>query len=460
MAILTTRRDVAIHTREAFFFPSAAVVSGPAAEGSQTPSNASFEMAAIGVMEKLHLAFADLLGGVSAATGTCAEVEKAFGIDAKLAWQVLRIATVSNPLAAGTNVPARVSIQRLLKAAARRGVVQEITERVLAAYNEFERLMEDHAGDRTTLETMLSAHLPEIRAKQELAAKETIFRGVSQLRGVVQDAELAAYFWHPSQTPGHIDMAILGGVFGLRRVHPNAYVNVWMMCDSPSSEHRLLTLERKVAISSTDSLLTDFCTPLPTPALMETFERMGSKEQATTYTPGKDVGLQSAIDVVQGSFTPTGSAEYQADGRPQTAISSFVDIPTKRLTMDMFVHKDVYVDSTPEISVYDMVPIAKELPGIMRSPERERARVGVQERITSITGGLPHARLPHIPRYAEMLKRVCDKLGWNPGDFRGYRLDVQYPVYGAEYWIMFMRQDAARAAGGLTSSGEPPRPLR
>src|SRR4051812_6965524 len=75
-----------------------------------------FERSATMVLGQLQSSMMALVRAVARAeVRKAADVERALGMDRKLCWQVFRIATASNPLAAGANVPARVSIERLLK---------------------------------------------------------------------------------------------------------------------------------------------------------------------------------------------------------------------------------------------------------------------------------------------------------------------------------------------------------
>src|SRR4051812_43470839 len=76
---------------------------------SVSPADIPFESAAAVVLGRMQEAFALLLKSVQGPTAKCTDVEKTFGIDPKLSWQVFRMATAANPLAVGTNVPARVS---------------------------------------------------------------------------------------------------------------------------------------------------------------------------------------------------------------------------------------------------------------------------------------------------------------------------------------------------------------
>ena len=80
-----------------------------------------------------------------------------------------------------------------------------VTEGVLRAFDDFEKLAEEHAGDRPSLDAMVNAHLPEAREKYELAKKQAGFKAMSQIRGVAIEAALASHFLHPSGSGDMLD---------------------------------------------------------------------------------------------------------------------------------------------------------------------------------------------------------------------------------------------------------------
>ena len=41
------------------------------------------------------------------------------------------------------------------------------------------------------------------------------------------------------------------------------------------------------------------------------------------------------------------------------------------------------------------------------------------------------------PRYMDLLRWTCEQRGWDPSQFRVYRLDSRYPVVGVQYAMAF-----------------------
>jgi hypothetical protein len=399
-----------------------------------TPQNRSrdesFEIAAAAVLGRLRDAVAALLAGAPGPTGKCTDVQATFGIDPKLAWQIFRIATAENPLAAGGSIPASVSMQRLLKAATRRRIPAEVVAGVSESYGAFERMVAEHAGDRATLEAMLSTFVPESREKTELASKQAAFKAMSQIRGVAIEAEVQAHLLHPSEDRMRADVATMRAELGLRRVNPNAHISFgWREVEN--GKHSVLTLDREPIRGPNDTLLAEFCSSPPA-----RFESRTVGKEWYTFMPGVEVGLRSAVDIVTAEYGVARLRRYRQAGEPKrSGIMAVMDSPLKRLTMDVFLHRDIYPDAAPGL---DMMETVSHGPAVtFDDPRHDQDRLYMQETVAPIAGGLAHARIAHVPRYSEMLVHMCRKLGWSPAEFRGYRLDVQYPVYGVEYMMGF-----------------------
>jgi hypothetical protein len=52
--------------------------------------------------------------------------------------------------------------------------------------------------------------------------------------------------------------------------------------------------------------------------------------------------------------------------------------------------------------------------------------------VESLGTGVSRCRSSDIGRYSELLRTVCDKLGWDGRSFRGYRCRIDYPLYGTQ----------------------------
>lgn len=407
-----------------------ASASGELAKAFGAGSDRTFEQSATMVLSALQMALSDLLRAAPEPTRTASEVERALGVDYKLSWQVHRIATVRNPLAGGANVPARVSMQKLLNAAARRRIPTSIISRVSEAFDAFERLIESEAGDRGELEAMLAAFVPETREKRELEIKRAAFKAMSQVKSVTMDAQVGAFLLHPSADGKAVDRATFSAYVGLRRLRPGAYIGfTTVSATTPGST--VQTLDGTAPDGGHSILLPQFCSK-PTPRFE--VNRYGPHTRYSLV--GSDIGVSAAVQLVMAELRRGAMRRYrQPDGTRMSGVMNTTDIPMKRQTTDIFIHRDVYPGSQPEFGVFDTVP--RGLATALDDPAREIDRIPFEESVRPLAGGLEHAGLAHLPGYTDMLGYVCERLGWERAAFRGYRLDVLYPVYGAQYMIGF-----------------------
>src|SRR5258705_8489081 len=116
-----------------------------------------FVVAATLVMAEFHSALRALVSATPGTIRTAADFHRAMGVDAKLGWQVYRIAHAESHLSSGLEVPSAVSMRKLFKAAVKQRVPEVIVKRASRAFEEFESLVHEHAGDRDSFASMVGA---------------------------------------------------------------------------------------------------------------------------------------------------------------------------------------------------------------------------------------------------------------------------------------------------------------
>ena len=70
-------------------------------------------------------------------------------------------------------------------------------------------------------------------------------------------------------------------------------------------------------------------------------------------------------------------------------------------------------------------------------PTRRRDILSLGVLATALPSGAGRLCCEGIPRYSEMIHQVAARLGWNPNDFRGFRCEITYPVYGSQVCMLF-----------------------
>jgi hypothetical protein len=76
------------------------------------------------------------------------------------------------------------------------------------------------------------------------------------------------------------------------------------------------------------------------------------------------------------------------------------------------------------------------------NPARQGDRIEMLESITPLGRGIEAFRLSEFPRYTELLSYFCEKEGWNPKAFRGFRCKIRFPLYGSQIGLAFRLPEA------------------
>ena len=357
---------------------------------------------------------------------------RTLGVDKVLTSRLLKAARNRDPMAVVHLVPGSEPMRRVLRAARRIGVDAAAIDPALAAVDDFEQLIQTEAGDRSALDAMISAWLPEAREQLEVRRKQAAYRAMSELKGGRTDVNLATVILNPSEDGEHIDIVWIMGLFGVRRLRPRSPVKfATRRFTDQSSPRRPSTLEGAPIDGMSNGVPLDrFCDAAPA---MIDVSRAG---EATHYTlGGDDFGPHAEVDLVLAEVNLAEMPRYvpRELGRKGYVFAE-IGLPTRVLLFDVLVHDDVYPRSDPNLVIYDTV-----LDGVadVNDPSRDLDRLDLLESITPIGRGTTHVRAPEIPHYIELMRHVFDKMSWDERNFRGYRCRIDYPIYGSQVAMSF-----------------------
>lgn len=397
-----------------------------------------FEQHAAVVLGALQRSLAALLATTPGEVARAKDVERTFGLDARLGWQIHKIATAANPLACGTSVPARVSMQRFLKAAARRRLPAETVARVSDAFDNLEQLVQDYAGDRERFESMVGSTQGEEADEFDLKHKKAAHRANSHLWGVNVRASARVMMVHPG-AGSSIDVALLATYSDLHRLRAAAplFIPLGSARVSENANDRASSyVDRPIAAlpSATGAfLLREFSSPDLRGA--QVVEGPGASPLLLEIPEG--VGLKNAVTVTTGS-TSLGDPSPFATETPELHCTPQVRLPVELMLVDMLIHQSAF-------------PIRQPFPtrvGVIGNESREifawkpdlRKRMetlAVRERCTHLGLGVELLGTPDLPRHVDMLTSVCEAMSWNPNEFHVYRCRVEYPILRTSLRVEF-----------------------
>lgn len=352
------------------------------------------------------------------------QLAKELGLNRAISSKVLLAASKQDPMEVAHVIPGPEPLRALLQAAAGRNVDAELIESAREAVRRFDALIRHDAGTRSVLDAIISSTLPAAREKFELASKYSIFKGMSQLKGVQAESWLGTAIVTPSaDDPNRHDLTWLTGAMAIQRLRPDVTIRFSYRslggAGQPASAQPLsaLSMER-------------FC--VNPAAQVEARER----GESVDYTlPGHDVGPQHVTDMLVVDHHPAAMRRH-ARPAPRKRNSLFVEpaFPVAQLLFDTLLHRDAFPGSDPELYIYDTG--TKGIANV-NDPSRDIDRMSMHEAVEFLGHGMGRLQWSDVPRYGEMLTHMAEHFGWDPSEYRGYRCRIQYPVYGWQIAMSF-----------------------
>lgn len=349
------------------------------------------------------------------------------GVDKVLASRLLKALRSSDPMAMVHRTPGPEPLRRVLAASAKWGVPADLLAEAHAAVDGYEDLIRTDIGDRSALEAILSAWVPEARREFELRRKQAAYRAMSQLKGV--EAEVyaeAAIFW-PSADSAHIDIVWIKAVIGLHRLRPGVPIHFTSQRRVEGREGRRPTTLHGEAVDTVEGAVVAEFSTNPVPRL-----KAQIAGEATHYLldePG--FGSGSAVNLVTCEVNRAEIPRFLPASRNRRAwASSDINIPTRTSQFDMLIHEDLFPGEAPDLRVYDTTIRGQ---ADVNDRTRDIDRFDLLEGVDPLGLGAHRFGSSVVPQYRALLAHVCDTLGFDGDRLRGHRVVSEYPIYGSQF---------------------------
>ncbi len=402
----------------------------------------AFSVESGAVMRQLRAAVADLIKSLPVRVRTTRDLQKVFGIDVKLCWQVMKLAGPGDPLALAPFVPTPGPMRRFLTAAGKAaGVDRAVVRKIEMAYGAFQEQVSIHAGDRSTFESMAAGSAgpngpnSEDMQKAAVRLRKSAFLTASHYAGIQLDTYLGVSFVHPGSTPDLFDGAFLRVKLGVRRLRPSADLSVdttkLVSTDANIEEARdtiaKFAFDPGAANQYGAAILPQFSSR-PLPRFRTDVDATGT---VCTRIVSDSVGQKGAVDLTFGRYVTDVPMTALYGGTRQGFATSLDNIsPTGVLILDKLIHRPTFPSLALDFAVNWMYPAP--LSGGNPAP------LPFAERLTRLDGGIDGARTHEVPDYTDMVEYVCGHRGWNPHDFDIYRVRVEYPLHFTRLWTRFV----------------------
>ncbi len=374
----------------------------------------SFETDAVSVMRRLRRATAGVLGAVPG-MARAVDVADRLGLDRSLAWKVWRVAQGESELPSPAHVPGRSGFVRFLEGAGVAGADSALVGEAKAAFEQFERLTAEHAGDRASADIMLAPLSDEGRRRQELARRRDAFRANSHFLGVQCRTLYQADVLLPSSPAYMPDVGRLRAHFGLRRMRSNV---PWIVARStlvndqgPKGSYR----REPLAPTATDAgfLVPQFST---VPASAVSRRVLDGFTVEDELAPGP-VGEAAASDIVLAERVSMMTREAVASD----AVTMPIFTPAERLVYDVLIHESAGAGA-PVLKVNSTVH--GDMPYLRG---RDYDLIPVPEEFTDLGTAEETPAVAEVPRYTAMMAWFIERLGVPANALRCYRAKLRFP---------------------------------
>lgn len=321
-------------------------------------------------------------------------------------------------------IPGPESLRSAVEAAAEHGTDESTIESAREAIDLFAGLIRDQYGTRAALNAALGTESQKLSEREAVNSRGEVFNGMRRIIGVEAAVWLNAMFFVPSEEDDAvIATTTLHGAYGIRRLRMDT--PFYFVFGTPFYEPG-----RDGSDLATEPMqLDDFYTNEP--AVLES-TKMGS--QICHRLVHDKLGKNAVVDMLTVSIDRKGSRRYAAPESPLRGMSLVMDLPVRSLVFDVILHESLYPGSDAELFVFK--PGARG-PSNPNDPSSARDRVPTPERIEAFPGERETFEVPDVPRYGEMIQRMCTALNRPISEFRVHRLTMAYPLTGFQYTMAF-----------------------
>jgi hypothetical protein len=400
------------------------------------PASTGLEQRMRSVGAQLAEAFSEVLAALPGAPHRPNPLARELGVNRAVTSKLLGAVVKADPLEVLHLVPGPEPLRKVL-AKLDPELHGGLLERATASVDALARLIDEEAGTRPALDALICPHLPAAREKLELGSRYSIFKGISQLKGVQAQLWLGAAVVTPSATvPDRLDLTWLNGAHALQRLRPGVEVGFSYRFQregevgtelQPTGDD-ILPLER-------------FC--IHPPARLEARQH---GESIHYRLPDDLLGPKARTDLFVVDHHPASMRRYAAPealaaNRHRTGLFVEPAVPVAQLQFDVILHDEVFPGAEPELYFYDT-----GYNGVanVNDPQRDHDRVEMVAHTELLGQGLGRFDSGELSTYGPMLAHLAERFGWEQQRLRGYRLSLHYPVFGWQVSMAFQQPPAPR----------------
>lgn len=371
-------------------------------------------------MSRLRRALVAVMASADADPTQPQELSRQFDLDKTLTWKIARVIREDSAAQAVVHVPGRRRIEAFLRAMEKGGAPRDAVEEAMRAYQDFERVVEVHSGDRGTLDVLVAGASKGSARRLEVIRKNG-FLANAAVWGVRAKAHLGIHMVAPSGEGDLLDAITLCGFLGFHRLRQD---QSWAIANAISFDLPDRGIEAPAPLHpdgliNEGPLLPQFCSaPLPSVRTVKV-----DKTNWRYELPPGPIGQSSAVDVILGWRWPRDMSARASHAGDYGEHGMHLSTPAEMSVLELWVHRSLAFAIPPTARVYS------ELPSGPRYPRegREAGTLPIPGDVADLGLGAEAGVTPEFPRGAELLRFAAGRMGWNMDEFHGFRFRLRYP---------------------------------
>jgi hypothetical protein len=299
------------------------------------------------------------------------------------------------------------------------------------AIDRFQKLIEVEAGDRTSLQTLMSTWLGDARGEFDMRRRQSAYKAVSELKGAAVDLNLSAAILHPSQREGYMDLVWLMGMIGLQRLRHGAKVrlNTQRLSDE-GNERQPASLSGTPMEGILDANLDSFCPNGPAP--LEARQIGGTMNYMLA---GDHFGPNRRSDMLLVEVNREEMRRFRHDQPDRRSFLYANPVPpTQLLVLDVFLHKSLMKGTPPELLVYDTAGSGSKDPN---DPLNAFDLMEVAEQLEYHDCANGPSDLPEYRPYGQLMETIFGRMQWSSEEFHLWRVRMAYPLHSSQVTVAF-----------------------
>jgi hypothetical protein len=368
--------------------------------------------------ERLTAALRTVLESTPASGLGPIEAARVLGVDKTLTSRLMASLRAAEPLAALHSLPGTSPLRQFLRAARAKGASRTAASAADEELAAFDQTLQRNFGTRTHLDAAIADSLPEARRRHQESARQAVFRGMALVKGVSIDLASINWVFHRNQDrPDRVDSLVVASFSGIRRLRPTARV-------------RFVSTYPRTQPEGGAQLMSEFCRPSDLSVTSLRDETSATYEIASgsiRRNATSDIALRECLPAAHPADRPAGPGQVFAAG-------DAVAHAYKRLTLSMFIHRDIWVGCEFTVRAYDTATR-----GVVKLPDplRELDRLDVDATVRHHRESLEGLRVSPVRGHAEMIRAAIAPRPWDLNDFHMVHSEVVYPLYGTEVVLVY-----------------------